>query len=130
MTTLTLDHVSEFLTKRVGPALRKSASVQEDLRKRLANAEHKLAEYGRMERIAKIASKLEDKGQFTGQALNERINYVTTAAERLEKEGQSLDTLETAADMLGRDGSFGTVSEKVGSGDSEANFIAAILSGR
>ena len=130
MPVLTLDHISEFMATRVAPALRKSAAQQEDLKKKLAAAEHELAQYRHQEKLTKIAAMLEDKPPFAGQTLAERLEYVKQASENLKKEGQGLETLETAASMLSRDGGFGKVSEKVGSGDSEANFITAILNGR
>lgn len=123
---LTIQNVSQFLLQTVAPAIRKSAAERHELRKKLASAEHELAQYKYAEKLEKIASKLEGKGQFAGLNFTERFNWVKNAAQ----DGANLETLEQAAEMMAPNGSFGTLSEKVASqGDPTARFQAAIMNG-
>ena len=122
---LTIQNVSQFFTETVAPALEKAAAERHELRKKLASAEQKLAEYAYAEKLEKIAVKLEGKGQFSGLDFAERLNYVKNAAAN----GANLDAFEQAAEMMAPNGSFGSVSEKVASnGDPTARFQAQIMS--
>ena len=121
----TIDNVSEFLSQKVAPTLRQKAAELKDLRQKLAAAEHELARYRQNERFEKLATMLEDKGQFANASREDRVEYVRKAAEA----GADLGALEAAAAMLGRGGSLGTVSEKVAGGDSKADLVATIMTG-
>lgn len=123
---LTVENVSQFLSKTVAPALRKTAADNQDLRKKLSAAEHQLNEYRLRERLEKIARSLEGKGTFAGTSLDERVRYIEKAAENAD-----LDTLEKAADMLAPDGSLNSrLSEKVASGaDAYNQLVATIMNG-
>lgn len=112
--------IAHFLASSVAPVLRQ----MDELQKKLATAEQRLAEYNEAERYAKIASFLDGKGGFAGKSLEERVRSLRKLAE----EGADLNALETAAKMMTPDGNIGKVAEAVDSDNSGlSGFVRAVM---
>lgn len=95
------------ILKYASAALRSLSKEREALLTKMAEMTVKLATLEQKEQIQKVAEMLGTKGSYVGTPLQERIQFVT---EKLAS-GTTLDDLERALDLMGPDGSLGSIGK-------------------
>ena len=109
----------------VPKVLRKLASERDTLSGKLAAANEELGKYRLGERMAKIATKMHDKGINRGLSLEDHLGSIKEAHDQ----GRSLDAIEEAVEMTAPDGTFAKMAEEqAGNGTSqlEAFLLGAV----
>jgi len=90
---------------------------------KLAEANKKIAEYERQDRIEKIARSMENKNLDVGTSIEEKI-------ERIEKSaaaGRSLDVIEEAVNMSAPQKSLGGLGGELEPGNGESQLTTYLL---
>lgn len=108
----------------VPSVLRKLASERDSLSMKLASAEDELAQYRLKERMAKIATKMADKG-INGLSADEHLANIKEA----HATGRSLDAIEEAVEMTSPNGGLGKIAEDQTGNQSGASQLESYLIG-
>lgn len=120
MNKMSSEKVGQIL-RQVGPTLRAQQEKIAEQRTEIVDLKEKVAHFERKERVAKLASIMEEKG------LDPETSYAEKVASLMAPETE-LDVVEKAIDMSAPQVKLASVSDNPGNAsDADSAFVAAIL---